>query len=419
MEQRKRVYTVTEINRAVRDCLRMNLPEYFWVRGEILEFADRERYLTFSLCEKSEDVGKIKAKVKVMVWGDDVYKIEQKLQTSDAKLDLQNGLKVELKCEPDLWVQEGRFQIIARDIEPAYTFGELHQARERIFQELKKLGLHDKNKQLPFPICPLRVALITSRDSAGFVDFVSELRLSRYSFKVELFHCAVQGEAVAGEVCYAIEKINLLSERYDVIAIVRGGGSAADLRWFDNKDIGIAIANAKLPVLTGIGHEINLTVADMVAYKDFKTPTAVADFLVDSIKEFENKINYFLEDICSLSKNTINTKSSELSSLVEQLKIVSKNLVNTHRLNLIHRMDFLKTTVLKFLETEKNKLKSIVEIIRVSDPKNILKLGFSITRNSKGKVVKNIKTIPINEQITTQLLKGWLESRVVNKGGGK
>lgn len=387
------IYSISQLNQTVKQALRQLSFEGLWVKGEILSYKmdSAGRYSSFLLCEKEEHSNKVVAQVQAMCWGADLKDINYKLRNIDSGLVLKDGLNVQIKVMLDLWPQAGRFQVMVKDIEPSFTLGELHLSRHKIYHELVQLGVHEKNKLLEVPLCPLRIALITSRDCAGYNDFLAEIKSSGLPFAVDFYHAAVQGEGVEREVIKAINAIK--RRQYDVVVIVRGGGAVTDLKWFDNLNIGKAIANCPLPVLTGIGHEINLTVADMVACQNFKTPTAAAGFLIDKVNDYQRGLEQIIRDLQQAVAQATRENRTYLKMMVKEMEKSARDIFSQKRGDLSNLSDNLK----------------------LFDPVNTLKLGYAITRASNGKIVKGISQIQQGDDLITQLSDGKIFSRATGK----
>jgi len=436
-----KIYSVNELNNLARKYLHDVSAKGIWVKGEIVGYklAEDGRYSGFTLCEKQEGSNNILAEVRVMCWGPQLEDIEQKLRSLDKSFSLRDGLIVQLKCSFDLWVKAGRYQIIAKDIEPSVTLGEIHLLRAKIFNELKALGLHEKNKKLEIPLCPIKVALISSRGCAGYNDFIKELSSSEYPFKIDFYHASMQGESVEAEVIEAIGMIDEKHGLYDVIAIVRGGGSELDLKWFDNKNIGISMANCQLPVLTGIGHEINLSVADMIAHSYFKTPTAVASFLVNKVREYERSLRILIENIQEGASTLIEENKREISEVIisihdeaaqmaidkkaEFYELIKDVASETRPMISSIKASFtsLKANMLKvlpiYIRNQKAALTHLDEKLRPYDPQRTIRLGYSITRDKKGKIIKKLGQVSEKDGIITNLNDGNILSVVAGKEG--
>jgi len=388
------VYSVSDLNNSVKALLKEFAPKGIWIKGEILEYkiSDDKRYASFQLCEKNEKSNEIVAKIQVMCWGSELSDIIYKLKRTDSSLYLKDGMFVQILCTFDLWPKAGRFQAIAKDIDPAVTVGQLHLVRTKIYEEIKKLGLHEKNKLLSVALCPIRIALISASGCAGYHDFLSEIKNSKYPFKVDFFDASVQGVDTEKDVVAALSQISK-RDHYDVAVIVRGGGAITDLSWFDNKNICIAIAKCSVPVITGIGHEINLSAADMIANRNFKTPTAVAAFLVGSVKDYETRLNDLIEGIIDCGSTYIKEENTKIKSKCITAAAFVKNIFSYNAEKLTH----------------------FEEKVDIFDPKNTLRLGYCITRDKAGRVIKSIAQIDIGDSAIVCLSDGQAIGTITGK----
>ncbi|MFH1389222.1 MAG: exodeoxyribonuclease VII large subunit [Candidatus Margulisiibacteriota bacterium] len=413
----EKVLTIGQLNQVVKMYLKDLVPEGLWVKGEVLDYklADGGRYSRFILCEKEAESNTVIAEILVMCWKNELLLVNQKLKDIGQDKGLENGIIVQLKCSADFWVAKGRTQLIVKDIEPSVTVGELHLLRLKIYQELVALGVQDQNKHLPIPLCPLRVALITAKGCAGYNDFIHELWSARYPFKIDLYDSAVQGERVEQEVSAALKTIARRSGEYDVIVIVRGGGAVTDLKWFDNKAIGLAIAHSPLPVLTGIGHEINLSLADMVAYSNFKTPTAAATFLIEKVRWFEVTVDGLVEGINQSAALILREDRNALRSLIREIKGEAEQYHLRRRVAIENISKNMLTAGLAAIKQQETSLNHLAEKIALFEPKNTMKLGYSITRGGDGRVLRQIGQVKVGEQLTTQLVDGKIISNVGSK----
>ena len=295
------VFSIAEVNQFIKDVVNSGFPQTLWVCGEIQQY-DRQkskRHAFFELVEKDEDSKDVKAKIGVVMWANKKVQIENLLKRSENAFSLKDDIEVKFECKVDFYVPHGVVRLQIENIDPTYTLGKLAQEKQRLITLLKEKGVLDKNKQLSLPAVPLRVGLITSDDSAAYNDFVSEFRKSGFGFQVYLRNSLMQGQKAEEDVCQAFQILN--AQELDVIVLTRGGGSIADLSCFDSQKIAEAIASSEIPVLCGIGHEINTTIADLAAHTYAKTPTAVAQLLVHHVRSFleelEEKLNVVIENI--------------------------------------------------------------------------------------------------------------------------
>jgi len=432
----EKVYTILELNTAVRDVIRNSFSNYVWVCGEIQDLrASRDKkHIYFSLVQKQNSQDAIVAKVNVAIFQGRKVSIFKKLADSSSDFKLQEDIEVKLLCNLDLYPKTGNFSLIVVDIDPIYTLGKIAQNRQKIIENLRKNGFLEKNKLKEIAEIPLNLGLITSYDSAAYHDFTNELVLSNYGFKVSAYNCHMQGKLVEQDLLDALGFFNgLSSSELDVIIVTRGGGSTADLSYFDNRKIAEAIAKSKFPVISAIGHQINTTIVDMVAHTFCKTPTKAAQFLVERISSFMDNLGYIQDKIFRVSQDLIANRKKELqitaqksSSLVSMyFRIQSQELLEKKH-NILHvttlalasrkqillrNFDIVKSTSDKILKHFLYGLKHIKSKIKLLDPRNILKRGYSITYKDE-KAVKSIKDVAGADLIKTVVYDGDIFSTV-------
>lgn len=433
----KEIYSVLELNNVVKGILNREFPDAIWIHGEIQDYNKNKykQHIFFELCEKHPEIDQIIAKVTAVIFENKKDKIINLLKKPENRFELQDGIEVKLLCRVDLYPRSGNFMLIVEDIDPIYTIGKLAQNKQKIITELKAKGMLDKNKILTIPIVALNIGLITSYDSAAYCDFLDELKKSSYGFKICLFNSSMQGKNVEQDVCRALE----IFDRYDfldVVVITRGGGSTADLSWFDNAKIAERIALSRLPILSGIGHEINVTITDMAAHTFMKTPTAIAQFLTQNIKSF-------LSEIEDKTKQIIYTASSRMQSYNQELRILAVNtnratigFLRTHRENIVDKSSILKlgthnfidrvktgifnrrqikSVSLSILKSAKSYIRNYENAVKIADPLNTVKRGFSITRTKEGMTVRSIKDVKVKEDLITSVCDGIIQSEVKRK----
>jgi len=432
----ERVYTVLELNSTVRKLIKSEFSQYVWVCGEIQDFraSKDKRHVYFSLVQKHPELDQIVAKVNAAIFQGYKQKIFKKLQDSGSDFELKNDIEVKFLCELDLYPKSGNFNVIIVDIDPTYTLGKIAQSRRKIIEDLKKRGLLDKNELRQIPLIPLKIGLITSADSAAYHDFTNELKLSGYGFKLLVCNCHMQGKLVQKDVVGALKSFNGLAQtELDLIVISRGGGSTADLSYFDDKKIAEEIAASKFPVVSAIGHEIDTSVTDMVANTFCKTPTKAAQFLVEKISSFMQNLDYLQEQIIQRSESFVLNKKKELQTLTIKAESNISRYFRFHREELLEKkhaiigalkvflaqhqeslkrnLTLLKPTLNKIFKHHQDQLKYIEGKIKILDPKNILKRGFSITFKG-GKAIKAIDDIAKDDMIKTVFYDGSTVSQV-------
>lgn len=309
--------------------------------------------------------------------------------------------------------------LIINNIDPSYTLGEMAMARRQIIERLTKEGLIDKNKAVPFPLVPLRIAVLSSKKAAGYEDFVKHLRENPYgyAFGVTLFETAVQGDAVEATMLRALSLCR--AEDFDVIVITRGGGGASDLSCFDNYAIARAIALFPIPVISGIGHERDKTVIDETAHTTIKTPTAAAAFIVERVKRFEDTIDSNGQRLLKSAEKLCHDASGRLLLLSKAVEAAVTAGVMRQRFMLEHYAKGINSAAPRLLEKHGERLNAALAAAGHLDPISILKRGFSITRVN-GKTLRSVDSVSAGAHLTTYLSDGSIESeamKIIQQGG--
>ncbi|MDP3722315.1 MAG: exodeoxyribonuclease VII large subunit [Candidatus Omnitrophota bacterium] len=451
-------YSVSEVNELVRGVLREQFPRPIWVRGELRGYDLRKdrRWVSFTLAEKHPEADDLLATVTAVLFPEDRQVIEGVLRRAENAFHLQDGIEVRFLVDVDLWAKAGRYQLRVRGIDSTYTLGRLAQQRKRVLELLTQRGLLERNKGCVVPLVPLRIGLIAAQGSAGFTDFVTHLVQSRFAFVVRHLESAMQGPQVEPDVVRALQRFNRALD-VDVIVITRGGGSATDLSAFDRLGLAEAIATSRLPVLTGLGHAHDTSVADLVAYESLKTPTDVAQFLIDRVEAFvgllEEAARHLGERAVELlqagteglleAAREISTAAQALVStaagwLVDQrwdLVRRSEGMASAHRqylrgcaqrltpdrlqqlvsqeqVGLTNRAMTLQRDVQHVLATARLRLAAAGEQVAMLDPAKTLRRGFSITRDANGRLISTISRVSLEDVLVTQVSDGALQSRV-------
>ncbi|MCK9574111.1 MAG: exodeoxyribonuclease VII large subunit [Candidatus Omnitrophica bacterium] len=432
----EKVYSILELNNTVKKLIRMDFPDYVWVCGEIQDLRDRGT-VNLNLVQKHPEANEIMAQVNAVIFENIKPQITKRIAETNGAFELKKDIEVKLLCKVDLYVKTGKFSLTVFDIDTVYTLGKMAQSRQRIIEELKAKGLLERNKLIPMPSIPLKVGLITAPDSAAYHDVLDEFKKSQYGFKIFIYGCYMQGKLVESDVTAALNFFNNLSrDELDVIVIARGGGSTADLSWFDNKKIAETVAMLKFPLISAIGHEINTSITDMVAHTFVKTPTKGAQFIIERVKEFigslesiEQRMELAVKDFLENNKNQLAMLTSKCDSGAsryfqihkEELSLKKANIGNftkkflsMRRQELLGSCDIFKLKLNTFLSDSRESMKHIESKVRLLDPKNVLKRGYSITFKDS-KPIKSIDDIDENDIIKTVLYKGDITSRVEKK----
>ncbi len=434
-----KVFSVLELNSTVRNLLRESFPQTIWVCGEIQGFRPErnKRHIYFELVQKDADSDNILAKVKIALFAGKRPLIERRIAETKGAFKLSNDIEVKILCEVSLHPPTGQYSLIVHDIDTVYTLGKVAQNRLKIIEDLKKRGLLNRNKLCDLALVPLNIGLITAYDSAAYHDFTNELALSGYGFKVWACNCHMQGKAVEPDVLKALSFLNkTVANKLDAIVITRGGGSTADLSFFDNKKIAENIAASKFPVISALGHQIDSTITDMVSHTICKTPTKAAQLLVERVKGVMDELDNLTEQIPNRASQLIIKSSQGLANLSVKLESASSRFFRIHReelLNRKHRVvnsakmivtkekDALKLSLKnlklfppKIIKAAIEKIKYLQEKIKILDPKNTLKRGYSITLKG-GKAIKSFDSLNINDEILSVFYEGEVLSKISKK----
>ena len=373
-------YSLFEVNQYIKRVLALNFEEPIWVECEINQVSNSRGNLYLDLIEKSEDNDQIVAKSAATLWYRQFLFIKKKLDKLTDSI-LAEGVKVKLKVNIEFSERYGMSLNII-DIDPAFTFGQFELNRQKVIEQLRSKGLLDRNGQHKLPTVIKRIAVISSETAAGYQDFVNQILENAYDyhFDIDLFPAAMQGQKTEREVVDALRSTQ--EGNYHIIAIIRGGGSKLDLAAFDNYNIAYEIANCDIPVFTGIGHDIDQTVCDIVSNQVLKTPSAVANFILDHNTRFESEIDYLLQLISQKTANILDDKKSELVRFEEQLKSSPSLILNSKKLNLEKLESDIFSKITDTLKSKAQSITNIEKIIEVLEPKNVMKRGFSLVKQN-------------------------------------
>lgn len=308
--------SLLQLNRKVKEGVKQLFPEPFWVIAEISEAkVNRNGHCYLDLIEKESGSDAIVARMRATIWSF-TFRVLKPYFESTTGYALGEGLRILVKVTAEFSELYG-LSLDIRDIDPSFTIGEIEVKKQKIVQKLIDDGIFELNRQLTLAEVPQFVAVISSPTAAGLQDFLTHLQANRrgYSFGVRLFPAFMQGERTSESVIAALDSIYNSSIPFDVVVIVRGGGAQAELDSFNSYPVGTHICQFPIPVLTGIGHDKDETVADMVAWQNFKTPTAVADFLVDQMELFENGLYGACEELRDIVNEKFSTNYQQLRLL--------------------------------------------------------------------------------------------------------
>ena len=401
--------TLFELNRLVRETIECELPHEYWVEAELSECRESRGHCYMELIEKDEQTATPIAKARANCWAQKWVMIRPYFERATGQR-LVAGMKVLLKVYPQFHEAYG-FSWIVTDIDPTYTLGDMARKRQEIIRQLKEEGVFDLQKELTLPLFCQHIAVISSETAAGYGDFCNQLADNPYGFQfqTQLFPAIMQGEGVEGSIINALERI--YDQPFDCVVIIRGGGATSDMSGFDTLALAEHVANFPLPIITGIGHDRDESILDMVSHTRVKTPTAAAALLIDHLKEVLDTVNNAQNSITRLVQQKLSTLSAQLSSVSEAIPRLF-SIVKTRQ---EAKIDALQQRLPMLIErrflAENHRLQLMEEKLKALDPQLLLKRGYSITLH-QGKAVKDASQLKEGDEIETILEKGKIHAIV-------
>ena len=438
MSSTKNIVTLYELNRLVSKVIESEMPSEYWVEAELSECRESHGHCYMELIQKDERTATPIAKASAKCWANKWMLIRPGFERTTGQR-LHAGMKVLLKVYAQFHEAYG-FSWIVTDIDPTYTLGDMARKRQEIIRQLKAEGVFDLQKELQLPLFCQRIAVISSESAAGYGDFCNQLADNPYGFKfcTQLFSAIMQGEGVEQSIIAALERIYSLTSQsltsdFDCVVIIRGGGATSDMSGFDTLALAENVANFPLPIITGIGHDRDESILDMVSHTRVKTPTAAASLLIDHLKTVLDAINESQTRLTHYAQQKLSTLNTQLSTIAEtlprifstvktrqeaRLDALNSRLVNhaqqriiNHQLSIANLENHLPLLLDRRLMAEKHRLQLIEEKAKSLDPTLLLKRGYSITLKD-GKAVRDASTLHPGDTIETRLANGHIRSTV-------
>ena len=429
----KQALSLVELNQRIRMTLEQAFPDTYWVRAEMSDVrengASGHCYLEF--IEKDPRSGQLLAKVRGAIWAK-TFRLLKPYFEMETGQRFVSGLKVLVRVTVDFHELYG-LSLTVVDIDPAYTLGDMARKRLEIIRQLQEEGVFELNKELPLPLLPRRIALISSPTAAGYEDFVNQLTHNRagYPFYVKLFPALMQGERTEESVIAALDRIYAHQELFDVVALLRGGGATSDLNSFDSYLLAANCAQFPLPILTGIGHERDDTVVDLVAHTRLKTPTAVAEFLIarmdqaaQTVEELQQTMTQSASVRLLQEKQRLHSYATRFPALVGQrmernrtllhqlsakLPTMAQGFVERKRAMVDRLVMQLRNATTTHLAEKQRFLQLQEQFVRMASPDYILRRGYSLTLR-EGKIIKRAEELHVGEELTTRFMDGEVKS---------
>jgi exodeoxyribonuclease VII large subunit len=377
-------FSVGQFTEVLNHVLKASFDEGVWVEGEIQGLRKPNPHAYFTLIE---NVDGVKAQLNINLFAGPLRNVQAKLRQQG--IELKDGLKVRLFGRVEYYGPFGKLNLIATDVDTQFSAGDVAAKREELLRQLMEKGVDKINKRIPVPLVPLRLGIISSSQAAGWADAQQHLTESGIGFAITFCDVRVQGDAAVPQIVAAL---NSLSRRDDIdlVMLMRGGGSKGDLAAFDDEQIAMAISKCSHPVFTGIGHEIDTSIADIVAHTANKTPTACAQSVIAIVESFLSELSYSAGSLRSLTQTAVERARSRIAVSVERLR----------------------TRPRTALERQSQKLMMHAASVRLLDPVTTMARGWSITRDSSGNVVRSISDIKKGDTVVTALADGSITSTV-------
>ncbi len=396
--------TLSELNLFIKRVINEEIfATPLWIIAEISEIRTaRNRHCYLELVEKQNE--KIIAKSRATIWSNRCPILKDYFEEKTGT-PLQAGIKILFRAEVRFHELYG-FSLNILDVDPSYTLGDLAKQREEVIRKLKEDGVFDLNKELNLPLVIKRIAVISSETAAGYEDFVNTLNNNTfgYKFEIKIFPALMQGEDAEKDIIRAMNEVYEEVEKFDVLAIIRGGGSKLDLNVFDSYELAYQVSQFPLPVITGLGHTRDVSVLDMIVFGALKTPTAAAEFIINVNREFELRLNNLATKLINSARDFVTNHEYRLQLLPERLVRSSKELMNWHTSKLQIKKNDLENTLqnyisrkLYYLQKHKQKLEDSINV-------------FAVRQNDKLKLQFNKLTIQANHYVSNESAK--LESLI-------
>jgi exodeoxyribonuclease VII large subunit len=434
--------TLYELNSLLREVIECEMPNEYWVEAELSECRESRGHCYMELIQKDEQNATPIAKASAKCWASKWMIIRPYFERTTGQ-QLHAGMKVLLKVYAQFHEAYG-FSWIVTDIDPTYTLGDMARKRQEIIRQLKEEGIFDLQKELQLPLFCQHIAVISSETAAGYGDFCNQLADNPYGFQfqTQLFPAIMQGDGVEQSIINALEQIFTRSEEcgvrsensFDAVVIIRGGGATSDMSGFDTLALAENVANFPIPIITGIGHDRDESILDMVSHTRVKTPTAAAALLIDHLKAVVDALDDAQDRLIHYCNSRLYTLNAQLTTLSEALprlfsivktrheariETLHSRLVAAVRQGIITNQSKINTIEERLpiltdrrLMTEKHRLQLIEEKAKSLDPTLLLKRGYSMTMKD-GKIIRDAATLHPGDEIETRLANGTVRSTVI------
>ena len=407
--------TLQGLNSMVRAAINESMPARYWVTGELSEVRETAAgHCYIELVQRDEHSGELVAKARGTIWAR-IYTLLRPCFLEETGQPFVAGIKVLLQVTVGFHELYG-YALDVCNIDPAYTIGEMARRRLAVIKRLTDEGVIDLNKELPFPVLPQRIAVISSPTAAGYGDFCDQLLGNKYGFVFypRLFPSPMQGSGVEQGIIDALNRVAADIDLWDVVVIIRGGGATSELSCFDTYDLANNCAQFPLPIITGIGHQRDESVLDIVAHTRAKTPTAAAELLIHAMLEQGAFLDSAMQEVMSAARAYIDAERQRVNTLATRLPISATLCMQREKMRLQPVVQQLSSEVRLFLREQNHRLDILKEKADAASPRHILAMGYSITRVN-GKAVRSLGEIAAGDNVVTMVADGEFTSTVTDK----
>jgi exodeoxyribonuclease VII large subunit len=413
MEQK---LTLSELNEQIKETLANAFPSSVWVVAEVSELKEnRNGHCYLELIEKQG--AEIVARSRATIWSYTFRMLKPYFETTTGQFFTQ-GIKILVQVSVEYHPSFG-LSLNIKDIDPIYTVGDMAMQRKEIINRLQAEGVFEMNKELQLPLVPQKIAVISSATAAGFQDFMNQLEHNDFGFKfyTKLFQATMQGGDAVPSIINALERIFEFEDFFDAVVIIRGGGATADLSSFDNYDLAFNITQFPLPIITGIGHEKDVTIIDLVAHTRMKTPTAVAEFLIKGMERFYDRMLEMENEIVELTRNVIESHQKGLEQAATNLNYVVSDFINKNQSQLTKKGNQIQRAVKQFsfqkerdLNRTKNRTKSKVLLLFAVSKTNLSQKRRNLKHVVKGTMLTQLSVLDQYKKLLTARAKKMMHN---------
>lgn len=396
--------TLRELQRRVKAALEGQFALPLWVSAEISDLkVNYSGHCYLELVEKGGDNGVPTAQARAVIWRSQYPRVAAYFEAETGQR-LAPGLKILAKVLVTYHELYG-FSLQITEIDPSFTLGDLERQRQQTIAQLQQDGVWEMNREVAMPAVVQRVAIVSSANAAGYQDFCKELAKSPYRFETVLFDAFMQGEAAEQSIIDALCRVADRLEEFDAVVIIRGGGSRSDLNCFNAYRLCSYVAQFPLPVITGIGHDKDTSVADMVAHTALKTPTAVAGWLVERMSGIEGWLDNAALQLHDGVLRLTRAQQLRLEEMAGDLRHLPAGLIRQRRLELEGRSEAFRQAVGVFLRQEQQRVATSAELIESRSPRRILRMGFAVVRGD-GRAVRSIAEVTAGQRMEVEVADG-------------